>query len=200
MADHDDDPPRTEALVRAFQQGAELSFEQLYARLAPALYAWAVLRAPRGIEPADLLGETWLRAVRSVHDFDARRASFRAWLFGIAKKVLLHELRDHARRATIAEPKGAVASSLRGGLEGVPEVVTSLSLRCQREESMSRFLARINGLGREERELVVYCGLEGSSCREAATRMGLSEEATVKRWQRLRAELRASSWAADLLE
>jgi RNA polymerase sigma-70 factor (ECF subfamily) len=200
MTDPDDKVPRTEALVRAFQQGAELSFEQLYARLAPALYAWAVLRAPRGIEPADLLGETWLRAVRSVHDFDPARASFRAWLFGIAKKVLLHELRAQAQRERSAERTGDGSRATRGGLEGVPEAVTSLSLRFQREESMTRFLERIGGLAREERELVVYCGLEGSTCREAATRMGLSEEATFKRWQRLRAELRASSWAAELLE
>jgi len=196
MTKPSDDTPRTEALVRAFQQGAEQSFEQLYARLAPALYAWTVLRAPRGIEPGDLLGETWLRAVRSVHEFDPARASFRAWLFGIAKKVLLHELRAHARRRTVAEPAGAEAR----GLEGIPEAVTSLSLRLGREESMARFLERIGGLAREERELVLYCGLEGSSCREAATRMGLSEEATLKRWQRLRAELRGSRWAAELLE
>lgn len=200
MAEHDNDPPRTEALVRAFQEGDKFSFEHLYAKLAPALYAWAVLRAPRGIEPADLLGETWLRAVRSMNDFDVLRASFRAWLFGIAKKVLLRELRDHARRVTLAGPGGVSAPGLAGGLEGVPEVVTSLSLRFQREESMARFLERVGGLAREDRELVVYCGLEGSSCREAATRMGLSEEATFKRWQRLRAELRASSWTAELLE
>jgi DNA-directed RNA polymerase specialized sigma24 family protein len=65
---------------------------------------------------------------------------------------------------------------------------------------MARFLERINAFAREERELVLYCGLEGSSCREAATRMGLSEEATLKRWQRLRAELRGSSWVAQFLE
>lgn len=193
MADPDDELPRTEALVLAFQQGADSSFDQLYARLAPALYAWAVLRAPRGIEPGDLLGETWLRAVRSVHEFDPGRASFRAWIFGIAKKVLLHELRALARRDTTHEASGR-------DLSGVPEGVTSLSLRCAREESMLRFLERIGGLAREERELVLYCGLEGSSCREAATRMGLTEEATLKRWQRLRAELRGWSCASGLFE
>ena len=200
MTGEEDLTPRTESLVRSFQGGTEQAFLPLYERLAPALYAWAVLRAPRGVDPADLLGETWLRAVRSVRDFDAGRASFRAWLFGIAKKVLLHELRARARRETVAERTGAASRAAHGGLEGVPASVTSLSLRFGREESMARFLARVKELTREERELVLYCGLEGSSCREAATRMGLSEEATLKRWQRLRAELRASSWAVELLE
>ena len=198
MTDPDDETPKTEALVRAFLQGTEHSFEQLYERLAPALYAWTVLRAPRGIEPSDVLAETWLRAVRSVHEFDPGRASFRTWLFGIAKKVLLYELRARARRTALTERRDA--DSRTGGLERIPEAVTSLSARLEREESMRLFLERINAFAREERELVLYCGLEGSSCREAATRMGLSEEAAVKRWQRLRAELRDSSWAAQFLE
>jgi len=198
MTDADDEMPKTEDLVRAFQQGAELSFDALYERLAPALYAWTVLRAPRGIEPGDVLAETWLRAVRSVHEFDPGRASFRTWLFGIAKKVLLYELRARARRRALTERPDA--DSRTAGLERIPEAVTSLSVRLGREESMARFLERINAFAREERELVLYCGLEGSSCREAATRMGLSEQAMLKRWQRLRAELRESSWAAQFLE
>jgi RNA polymerase sigma-70 factor (ECF subfamily) len=197
MSGDTDPTPRTESLVRSFQRGAEQAFAPLYERLAPALYAWAVLRAPRGVDPGDLLGETWLCAVRSVHEFDAGRASFRAWIFGIAKKVLLHELRARARRVTASEGR---SEDSRVGLEGVPAAVTSLSLRFEREETLARFVERINGLAREERELVLYCGLEGCSCREAATRMGLSEDAALKRWQRLRLELRSSSWAAELLE
>lgn len=200
MSGDTDPTPRTESLVHSFQRGAEQAFAPLYERLAPALYAWAVLRAPRGVDPGDLLGETWLRAVRSVHEFDAGRASFRAWIFGIAKKVLLHELRARARHVTASEGRGEDSRAPRAGLEGVPAVVTSLSLRFEREETLARFVERINGLAREERELVLYCGLEGCSCREAATRMGLSEEAALKRWQRLRLELRSSGWAAELLE
>lgn len=200
MNQDSDPPPRTESLVRSFQGGAERSFAQLYERLTPALYAWAVLRAPRGLDPADLLGEVWLHGVRSLHRYDARLASFRAWIFGVAKKVLLHELRDLDRRAAVAGRGDDAADVGSLALEHVPESVTSLSRRFERDESMLRFLERVNGLGREERDLVVYCGLEGFSCGEAATRMGLSEEAATKRWQRLRAELRSSSWAEGLLE
>ena len=193
-------PPRTESLVRAFQGGAEPSFALLYERLAPALYAWAILRAPRSLEPGDLLGEGWLRAVRGVQGIDAGRASFRARLFGIAKRVLLHELRGRGLREAFSRRAGEMDGDVRLDLESVPDSVTSLSQRFERDESMIHFLERIDGLGREDRDLVVYCGLEGFSCGEAATRMGLSEEATTKRWQRLRAELRNSSWAQGLLE
>jgi DNA-directed RNA polymerase specialized sigma24 family protein len=67
------------------------SFEELYARVAPALHAWSSLRAPRGVDPGDIVGETWLRALRSLspgvgdHEFgvDLR----------VAKNVLLQTLR-----------------------------------------------------------------------------------------------------------
>ena len=136
MATPGDDPPATEALVRAIQQDAQASFDTLYVRLAPALYAWAMLRAPRGIDAGDVLGETWLHAVRHLREFDPGRASFRAWLFGIAKKVLLHELRARAQRDALGG-RSEDSRVARGGLEALPEAVTSLSLRLAREDSMA---------------------------------------------------------------
>lgn len=199
MATPDDDRPATEALGRALHLDARASFEALYTRLAPALYAWAVLRAPRGIDAGDVLGETWLRAVSHVHEFDPARASFRTWLFGIAKKVLLHELRERARRDALGghaeDPQVA-----RGGMEALPEAVTSLSHRLAREDTLAHFLKHVAVLSREDRELVLHCGLEGSTCRETATRLGISEDSAIKRWQRLRAELRNFGWVAELFE
>jgi len=190
MKSDEPDPPPTESLVDAYRTGAEGSFAQLYERLVPALYAWAALRAPRGVDPADLVGDVWLHAVRSMSRYDPARATFRAWLFGVAKKVLLRALRDLER----AEPHGE-----RADVERVPDSVTSLSRRYERDDSMLRFLQRIEALEQEERDLVVYCGLEGFTCGEAAVRLGLSEAAATKRWQRLRAELRATEWVVGLL-
>ena len=167
----------------------------LYERLAPALYSWAVLRAPVGLEPGDLMGEVWLNAVRSRARYDAERASFRAWLFGVAKKVLL-QLRELARREDLDARRCGAGSS---DLERVPESVTSLSQRIERDELVNQFLGRMDRLERDERDLVIYCGLEGHGCAEAALRLGLSEDAATKRWQRLRAELRDSSWTESLL-
>lgn len=194
---HDEDPTRTEWLLRSFQGGVEQSFAQLYERLTPALYAWAVLRAPRGVDPSDVLGDVWLGAVRGLKRYDPHVATFRAWLFGIAKKVLLHALRDLDRREALG--RGNERATSAESLERVPESVTSLSRRCERDEAMLRFLERVNALGSEERDLLVYCGLEGHSCEEAAERLGLTSDAATKRWQRLRGELRASAWAENLL-
>lgn len=188
--------PHTESLVEAFRRGDLEQFELLYERLAPALYAWAELRLPTTLEASDLIGEVWLRATRRVAEFDPTRSPFRAWVFGIAKNVLLQCLRQQYRDPAIL---GSRADSLCPELEEVPEAVTSLSSRIAREESLANFLGRVGLLDSQDRELVVFCGLEGLSCGEAATRLGLSREAALKRWQRLRAELRTTSWVEGLL-
>lgn len=192
MALPDEDPPRTESLVNSFQQGAEQAFAVLYERLAPALYAWAVLRVPKGIDATDLVGEVWLHAMRSLSRFDASRGAFRAWIFGIAKKVLLHELRELGRHNTLSPRR---SDQISHELERVPESVTSLSVRLQRDEALLQFLDRVGRLEAEDRDLVIHCGLEGRTCGEAALRLGLSAEAATKRWQRLRADMQASGWA-----
>src|SRR5262245_36998816 len=125
VPDHD---PHTESLAGAFRRGEERSFEPLYERLAPALFAWAALRAPRGVDPGDLVGEVWLQAVRSFEQYDPERAGFRAWIFGIAKKMLLRVLREMERGGRAAEPPD---------LGRIPESVTSLTRRCERDESLS---------------------------------------------------------------
>ena len=193
MAAESDPIPRTESLAGSFQRGALEAFVPLYERLAPALFAWASLRAPSGVDPGDLLGEVWLHAVRNLARYRPERGAFRAWMFGIAKKVLLRELRS-------LEHPARTAGGAADALERIPESVTSLGRHLAREDSIRLFLERVGGLGDEERELVVRCGLEGLTCGEAAVRLGLSEEAATKRWQRLRTELRGSSWAAQLFE
>ena len=188
---------RTEWLARAVQGGDMASFEELYARVAPALHAWSSLRAPRGVDPGDVVGETWLRALRSLRSRGVGDHEFRVWIFGVAKNVLLQTLRRLPREQARSTPADPAAS--RSPLENCPEVITSISARLARDEALTAFLERARGFDRIDRELLVHCGLEGSVCAVAATRLGMSTEAATKRWQRLRAELRATPWVQALL-
>jgi len=191
------DTGRTAWLARAVQRGDLASFEELYARVAPALHTWASLRAPRGVDPGDIVGETWLRALRSLQSHESGDHGFRAWIFGVAKNVLLQTLRRLPRE----NARGDVgdASATRRTLEDYPEAITSISARLARDDAMSEFLERARRFDPVDRELLVHCGLEGSICEVAATRLGISSEAATKRWQRLRAELRTSPWVQELL-
>jgi RNA polymerase sigma factor (sigma-70 family) len=195
----DDDSGRTGFLARAVQQGDHERFDELYARTAPALYAWAVLRAPASVDAGDILGEVWLRAVERLRTHDGENYEFRAWIFGIAKNVLLQVLRTRGNDRTRLN-SGCGANGLStNALEHIPESVTSISQRLAREDTVRRFLEYAQLLDTDDRDLLVHCGVEGNTCTEAARRLGLGDEVAAKRWQRLRVELRSRAWVRELL-
>jgi RNA polymerase sigma factor (sigma-70 family) len=182
LRDHE---PLTALLARRARDGDLERFGQLCERLMPALTSWAALRISgslRGkLEPEDVVQESWVRALAAFESFDERRSSFRGWMFGIAKNVLLEGLRSSRRPGRSADPASA--------LSGIPDTVTTISRSLARDEVLLKFREHVAGLEREDRELVLMCGLEGATARESAVRLSITEEAAKKRWQRLRADL-----------
>lgn len=193
------DEPLTALLARRAQRGELESFNALCERVLPALYGWAQLRVGRGLrralEPEDLVHEVWARALARFEEYDPSRP-FRAWLFGIARNVLLETLRS----AQKSGDGGADPSVARRALEQTPDAVTSFTRRLARDEALAHFLARVRELGEDEQTLVRMCGLEGATIKEAALRLGIGEEAAKKRWQRLRAELVQRDLPGELLD
>jgi RNA polymerase sigma-70 factor (ECF subfamily) len=59
----------------------------------------------------EALQETWLVAVRRIRDFQPDRASFLAWLRGIAGGVIRNRLRRRARDHSVVSLNGDVAST-----------------------------------------------------------------------------------------
>jgi RNA polymerase sigma-70 factor (ECF subfamily) len=189
----------TAVLARCAKSGDLTRFGELYERVAPAVYSWASLRIRPGLrgrlEPDEIVAETWCRALRKLAQYDPERATFRTWIFGLAKNVLFEAL-----RAFQSPDQASGSCTARAfALENQPEQVTSFTRRVARQEGLEHFLERVGKLGEEEKTLVVHCGLEGLTCAEAALRMRLEPEAVKKRWQRLRAELIARDLPRDLL-
>ncbi len=191
MAAEDSDTPRRRMDPR---------FEALFAEVAPALFAWAELRIRPNLrarlDPQDLVQEVWIRGMQGFTRFDERGVSFRAWAFRIGKNILMEALR--ATRNDIVDTPGGVTSRMLA-LERVPQDVTSFTQHLAREESVRAFLDEAGALSEVDRMLVVHCGLEGETCAQAAVKLGISEDAAIKRWQRLKAKLRAETWSRTIL-
>ena len=161
-----------------------------FVHLLPGLYAWARLRTPASVrqrlEPEDLAHDVWVRVTQRYEQFDPQRGSFRAFVFGVAKMVL-HEL---TRRQLRYEREGASGGTSRmQSLARKSATITSVTQRVARSEEIQNFLTRVQELEDDDRMLVVHCGLEEMSLREAATRLAISYESAAKRWQRLRARM-----------
>lgn len=194
------DPPQTERLACAARGGDPEAFGELYARVAPALYAWASLRVRPSlrsrIEPGDVVQEVWLRAWQIFASFDSSKCPFRAWVFRVAKLVLLEVCRQQATPGRAALGPSTEMEVLRGA----PDSMTAVSQRLSRDEAMRAFLERVEGLDGEERKLVAWCGVEGLGFADVARRLDLKRDAVAKRWQRLRARMAEWRVPADVFE
>ncbi|MEZ5966698.1 MAG: RNA polymerase sigma factor [Planctomycetota bacterium] len=167
------------------------TFVARYECIAPALCAWSMRHIGQTVrarvEVDDVMQETWLRAYGKRGDFRGDERAFRAWIFAIAKIVLLEVVRSVRRLHRVQINDGA--TSLLLALDGVHESVTRLTQRLVRDETIARFLDRLARLPPEDQDLISFCGLEGATCADAARKLGISTDAAVKRWQRLRARL-----------
>ena len=85
--------------MECLQQGQTDALDALYRRYAAKLYTFCRYTArtldAQGLE--DLVQDVFLRVIKSAHTYDARRASFRTWLFRIARNRCIDVMR-RARR------------------------------------------------------------------------------------------------------
>lgn len=188
-------------IARAARDGEEEQFAKLYERVAPALFSWARLRIPPSIRPfldeQDVVQEVWLRAVEIIDRYDPDKVNFRAWIFRVAKNVLLE-----AMRKLRADPR----LRMEGGpstrlfvIQNCPDDVTLMSARMRRDERIKLFTGFVDELGSPDKEILVHCGLEGLKAQEVADRIDISREAVIKRWQRLRESLRTNGMLKGLV-
>jgi len=159
---------------------------------SPFLYGWANLRLRRfpscRLTAEDVVQETWMRAfVASSSASVPAPQALRAWLVGIARNVILEEVRRPGAREALPERSTALEA-------GVRDTVTSLCTQLARHELVQRFLAFADGLEEVDRQLLVRCGFEDGHPGEVALALGLEPDSTARRWHRLRERLREAHW------
>jgi RNA polymerase sigma-70 factor (ECF subfamily) len=173
-------------------------FAHLYGRVAPSVAAWASLRMTpslrKVLDVEDVVQEVWYRALADLPSYDPGRSSFRTWVFAIANHVILKGYRLLGRGGAAPRPEGG-----EHDLAEIPEDITSISQRLARDETLERCVGHVARLDEDDRELVIHCGLEGLPARQVGRLIGISPEAVVKRWQRLRERLRELTAFKDLL-
>jgi RNA polymerase sigma-70 factor (ECF subfamily) len=125
---------RERGLWHAVVAGDERAWQTWYDESFAGLYAYVSWRCA-GLRnlTEDVVQETWLTAVRRIRTFDPERASFVAWLQGIAVNVLRNQLRREAcRRRYQPSANGRVARPADAELE-----------QCEHAEQVVRALAQL---------------------------------------------------------
>jgi RNA polymerase sigma factor (sigma-70 family) len=89
------------AVLAAAQAGASWALSDLWLQFAPAVTGF--LRSKGSTEPEDLTSEVFLAVFDSIAAFEGDEAAFRSFVFTVAYRRLVDELRKRARRGTEVE-------------------------------------------------------------------------------------------------
>jgi RNA polymerase sigma-70 factor, ECF subfamily len=163
------------------QESDEERFEQLYRDHVRAIAVY--LRARTDQEAAlDALARTFEIAWRRLSDIPENA---RAWLFGVARRVLADQRRSAGRhQALVARVSETIASNTQD--------------HASLFDARAAILAALMELPEQQREALLLVAWDGLSQREAAIVLGCSSSALAVRVHRARRRLRAAIGNADL--
>ena len=159
--------------------GLAHDFGEFYEEHVVAVTAYVARRVGRADLTFDVVAETFARALEHRADYDPKRGAEVAWLFGIARNVLIDSVR-----------RGRVADAARRHL-GMSAVTLDDEQLARIEERGQIDLAEaLSALPRDQREAVIRRVLAEEPYTTIAQRLGCSEQVVRQRVSRGLAALR----------
>lgn len=161
-------------LVSGLRAGEGEAQAELCERFGRRLHRYlASLLGPKDDVAEDLLVQALVEAARNIGRFDPRRASFSAWLFGIARRQVRLELRRQGRRKSVPQSAQTPLESLaeRPAPEDLAEAAAA---RIEAERQVARLVGYLSEV---EMEVLVLRCMHGLSVREIGQVLGRSERA-----------------------
>ncbi|MBP1127155.1 MULTISPECIES: RNA polymerase sigma factor [Pseudomonas] len=137
--------PSDESLLVRYRTGDAAAFEALYARHRQGLYRFLVALCNKAELAEEIYQETWLSLIRSTTQPQGR-ASFRTWLFQIARNRLI----DHWRKHGIHSP---LHDSYDEQLHAQPDHDAGPEQQLSLSRDQARLDAALQGLPDDQREV-----------------------------------------------
>lgn len=164
------------------------TFESLALEHFDACYRLALTLTKHPDEAADLVQETYLRALRSAGTFSEERGGgMRSWLFTILHNAFYSRAERKARAPGLSENLDQTV----GDRHATPDEPTpAWDLRSLDWEQVDeRIKKAIDGLSDEHREVLLLWGVEGMKYREIAGVLGVPIGTVMSRLHRARGVL-----------
>ena len=89
---HDSDESTDEEIILSYQNGQRDAFKGLINRYTSPLYNFIARIADRN-NASDIVQEIFIKVWKNINNFDAKKASFKTWIFTIAKNTATDFLR-----------------------------------------------------------------------------------------------------------
>ncbi|MCY4573520.1 MAG: sigma-70 family RNA polymerase sigma factor [Gemmatimonadetes bacterium] len=159
-------------------------FDAWFREHRESVYRYVRFRVATRELAEDITSDVFLKALRSLHGYDRRRAAPRTWLLRIARNAVTDHLRSLRRRR-----------SLQVSLDRVPDLVSqapSQEERILREEQVSRLLNAAATLRAADQEVLSLRYGAGLANAEIADAFGTSSNVVAVRMHRALARLKAA--------
>jgi RNA polymerase sigma-70 factor (ECF subfamily) len=153
--------PMSAALLKTLNGAhSEDTMRSVYRTYGPELYGFAVNSLGDRGQAEDLVQEVFTRVWRHADSFDPDRASFRTWLYGIARNAIIDMKRKQSVRPQLAasDPEEHEAS--------FDEPLETALMRWQVQAALER-------LTPEHRQVIRLAHFQGLTLREIAERTGI---------------------------
>lgn len=155
------DPELSQIVERAKNLNQE-ALALIYERYFDRIYRYALFRVCDRYAAEDLAGQTFLRLVERIGDFQWRNSGFNSWLFRIAHNLIIDWFRD-SRETTV---------------EKLPEIESAVGESAEKivlaDETLREALAAVNELNDIQRQVILLRLVAGLSCRETAEALDIS--------------------------
>lgn len=177
----------TDRLVSGIREHDPAAHAELCARYGRRLHRYLAgsLQGDRELAE-DLMVQTLAETARCIGRYDARRATFTAWVFGIARRLVQIERRRRNRRKS-------VPASAQVSLDQLPETLSPTDLETSLTESLEaqRHVARLRAcLSEGEMEALVLHYVHQLSVQEIGAIIGRSGRAVESLLHRAKTKAR----------
>jgi RNA polymerase sigma-70 factor (ECF subfamily) len=180
----EDIPSEKNDRVRRAQDGSLSAIRELYLDHHEHIFRFIWSRVHDPDQAEDLTGEVFVRMVTGLPSYQDRSLPFRAWLYGIARNLVIDWYRKKSRQMSVPLDAHRVAGNLIESQS--PEETTEQALTLER---VRQALERIDPTQREVVELRFLAGL---SLKDVALAIGKTIAAVKALQHRGLASLRAS--------
>ena len=163
------EPPWIAEVVSDARHGDELAFGRLYSEFAPRVFRFCAFRVAQPADAEDMTQQTFMKAIEALPRYEERGLPFAAWLFRIARNIVIDH--ERARRTDLD-----LDDVLGRGAEATTDVAVS------RADDRDLLIRALRGLTRSQREVLAYRFFADLSARETGLLLGRNE-ATVRALQ-----------------
>ena len=170
-------------LLAATVEGDAAAFGRFYRRHEQRVLGYAIAHCANAGDVADVVGETFLAALRSASRFTDRNGDAVGWLIGIARHVVAHQRRSFARR-----------QRLTGRLQALPtfcpDEAAAVDAAIDAARLAPRLAAILGTLAAKDRELLELVSADGLTPAQAGAVLGMNPNTARLRLSRARARMR----------